>query len=190
MLMAFALVSACDSAGDPPVDRARQVETVGGFELLSLPADPRRECRRLAAAARGIRCPATFPRPSEASGGKWLIKPMKHGFGADAPKVGIEINYFPEGSGRSAEPGVIHFWITLVPDDVPLARYGGQLPEEARPATLGGRDGTYAPPTGPAPCCNHAVFVWTEADRRYAASLHMMGPATRQLLDVVLDQRT
>ena len=98
--------------------------------------------------------------------------------------MGVDISYIP----ANTDDLVIHFTVSAAPRHDKLVGYGSELPQTARPAMLGGRRGLYAPARGPAPCCNHAIFVWSEAGRRYAASLHTVGSVTRQLFDAVLDR--
>ena len=153
------------------------------FELQPMPAAQRRECQQDASLAEGISCPKVFPRPSGPRDGDWYIKPVKRGPGRDAPRTGIDISFLPE-----AEPAIIHFSVSAAPRRSALVGYGEELPDTAREETLGGRGGIYAAATGQAPCCNHAIFVWREAARIYAASLHTIGPGTKPLLERMVER--
>ena len=186
-LLACALVSACDSnTGTEGAQQPRTV-SVAGFNLLPLPRDRLKECRKFAALARGATCPRFFPRPRHGRVGSWYVKPVKAGLGPDEPRVGIDITYLPDLVDEPASGLLVHFTLSTVSQQSELVGYGAELPRTARPAKLGGRSGVYAPPTGPTPCCNHAIFVWSEGGRRYAASLHGVGLATKRLLDAILD---
>ena len=186
-LLACALVSGCIS--DTGTEGAQQPRTVSvaGFDLLPLPRDRLKECRKFAALARGITCPRFFPRPRHGRVGSWYVKPVKAGLGPGKPRMGIDIVYLPDLVDEPANELLVHFSLSTASQQSELVGYGAELPRTARPAKLGGRSGVYAPPTGPAPCCNHAIFVWSEAGRRYAASLHGVGLATKRLLDAILD---
>lgn len=184
------------SNGDPAPGAA-----FAPIRLQAVPVRTERRCR-----GSGVRlCPSALPRP-------FLGPLLPTGKNGRPPALNVESRTYLDHGGRFAwvsfsygapwEPDSGPDWRRHLWRNRPCCflhfevyrRLGGPrvIPENARPAPLGGKRGYLAQPASSgtfcgngnrgAYWCNHLRFVWKQDGFWYAASLHWFGRGTRDLL--------